>query len=284
MRAWGIVIAFVSATASCALIVDLDALHDGVASDGGGDVVGDGSGDGGGDVVSDVKRDVGTYIAEVQADYPSSWWRLGESNVILPATDENGDLAPGTYRDSGVTVGVTGALSKDGNTAARLDGVTGAVTFSPTLWGMSGLGTFTIELWVKPNAATTSSQTLLSHRISSEGWWLFLDPTLVPSLERIKSNSVIGSVKGSKALATNQWTYLVVTGDGSTLLLYIDGVLDASGPTQGSIVQTTPPYFSLGASSDLTQQFFAGDLDEVAIYGPDLSAARILVHYQAGTQ
>jgi hypothetical protein len=278
---WGIVMAFVSATAACSLVVDLDPLRS-ATNDGGGD----GGGDVVGDVVGDVRPDVkvGTYIAEVNTDFPSSWWRLGESNAILPAVDENGDLAPGSYRDSGVTVGVTGALSKDGNTAARLDGVSGAVTFSPSIWGMSGLGTFTIEMWVKPNAAGTTNQTLLSHRISTEGWSFFLTPTLVPTLERVKSNSVIGGVTGSKPLATGKYTYVVVTGDGSTILLYIDGALDASGPTQGSIVQTTPPYFTLGASSDLTQQFFAGDLDEVAIYGVDLSPDRILVHYLAGTQ
>ena len=282
MRVRGIVLAFVSTTAACALVVDLDSLHDGAGGDGG-DAGADVSNDAqSADAQSDVK--VGTYIAEVGADSPNSWWRLGESNTILPAVDENGDLAPGTYRDSGVTVGVPGALSKDGNTAARLDGVTGAVTFSPSIWGMSGLGTFTIELWVKPTAATPTSQTLLSHRTASDGWWLFLDATLVPSLERVKSNSVIGSVKGSKPLATGKYSYLVVTGDGSTLLLYINGALDASGPTQGSIVQTSPPHFTLGASSDLTQQFFGGDLDEVAIYGDDLTPARILVHYQAGTQ
>lgn len=279
MRIWGAMMAFVSTTAACSLVVDLDSLR-GPGSDGGAD----GNGDVANADVQNADVHVGTYIAEVNADFPNSWWRLGESNPILPAVDENGDLAPGTYRDSGVTVGVTGALSKDGNTAARLDGVTGAVMFSPSIWGMSGLGTFTIEMWVKPTTATTASQTLLSHRTASDGWWLFLDPSLVPSLERVKSNSVIGSVKGSKPLATGKYTYVVVTGDGSTLLLYIDGVLDASGPTQGSIVQTTPPWFTLGASSDLTQQFFAGDLDEVAIYGVDLTPARILVHYQAGTQ
>jgi hypothetical protein len=99
-----------------------------------------------------------------------------------------------------------------------------------------------------------------------------------------QSGTVIGGVTASKPLATGKYNYVVVTGDGSTVLLYIDGALDAAGPTQGSIVQTTPPYFTIGASSDLTQQFFAGDLDEVAIYGADLTPDRILVHYLAGTQ
>ncbi len=283
MMRWGIVTLGLGA---CSLMTDLDSLKgDAAVVDASNDALADASDGATGDAASDAKP-VGSYLAEVTADFPSSWWRLGENNVILPAYDENGDFAPGAYRDAGVTLGVKGALSKDGNTAAKLDGLTGAVIFSGSIYDEEGLGEFAAEMWVAPTSASASNQRLISHLTASnaDGWMLFLDGSLVPTFERIKSGTVVGNVVGTQALATGKFTHLVVTGDGAQLLLYVNGALAAAGATQGSITQTSAPNLVLGASSDLTNEYFAGTLDEVALYSHLLTAARVLAHYQAGTQ
>lgn len=289
MKRWGIVMVGFSA---CALMTNLDSLKGDAGSDGG---VGDGgvgdANDAGSD--GDAKLDavasdaaIGSYLAEITADSPSAWWRLGESNLIMPASDENGNIDPGAYRDSGVTLGAKGALSKDNNTAAQLDGVTGAVLFSGSIYDEEGLSGFTMEIWASPTSATGTNQRLISHLTASnaDGWMLFLDGTLVPHFDRIKSGTIVGSVDGSAAIATGKFTHIVVTSDGSELSLYVNGALAAAGATLGSITATSAPNLVLGASSDLSNEYFAGVLDEAAMYVQNLSAARVLAHYQAATQ
>ena len=76
-----------------------------------------------------VQTAEGAYVDVVDALNPTGYWRLGES-AGATATDRAGSNN-GTY-GSGTTLGVTGALSGDSDTAVDFDGNGGLITVGPT--------------------------------------------------------------------------------------------------------------------------------------------------------
>jgi hypothetical protein len=72
-----------------------------------------------------------------------------------------------------------------------------------------------------------------------------------------------------------QWHYVVVTNDGSTLRLYIDGVQVATKSTSGASPESsgTKPV-RVGANSRVTPpgNFFTVEVDEVRVWNDDLTA------------
>ena len=72
-----------------------------------------------------------------------------------------------------------------------------------------------------------------------------------------------------------QWHYVVVTNDGSTVKLYIDGTQVATKSTGGASPETsgTKPV-RVGANSRVTPpgNFFTGEVDEVRVWNDDLTA------------
>ncbi|HEY2368224.1 MAG TPA: LamG domain-containing protein [Polyangiaceae bacterium] len=272
-----------AALGGCALVVDLDGLQSGGSPDASTDAGDAGIAIDAGDASSDASIDVGTYRDEVNLDTPSSWWRLGETSALQIAKDEN-NFAPGQYSDAGVTFGVQGALANDGNTAITLDGNTGAVIMPGADYVLDGLPAFTIEIWVSPAAAIAATQRLVSHRTSSnaDGWVLYLD-SMLPTFQELASGTALANLTAGKALDAGKYTHVVVTGDGSTLTMYIDGQPSGNQVTQASVPTTVAPGLVLGSSSGVAQEFFKGKLDEAAIYIKCLSAQRVLAHYLAAT-
>jgi hypothetical protein len=76
----------------------------------------------------------------------------------------------------------------------------------------------------------------------------------------------------------NQWHYAVVTNDGSTLTLYIDGTAVTSKSVAGSSPENTGTKpVRVGANSRVTPpgNFFTGDADEIRIWNSALTASEV---------
>ena len=259
----------------CSLVVDLNGLESAGSPDATSDAAIDASDAG------DAAK-LGTYHDEVAKDSPSSWWRLGETSNLELAKDEN-NFAAGHYTDAGVKFGTQGALANDGNTAISLDGVAGAVVMPGADYILDGLPSFTIEIWARIASASTAIERLVSHRTSSnaDGWVLYLDASMVPTFQELTNGTPLATVTASSAILIGKYTHIVVTGDGSTLTMYIDGQPSGVQVTQASVPATVAPGLVLGSSSGVAQEFFKGDLDEAAIYIKCLTPARVLAHYLA---
>ncbi|HEV3319827.1 MAG TPA: LamG domain-containing protein, partial [Solirubrobacteraceae bacterium] len=75
--------------------------------------------------------------------------------------------------------------------------------------------------------------------------------------------------------------YVVGTYDGTTQRLYVNGSQVASAAlTGGASVTSNPLYLGSWGGSE---EFFAGTIDEAAVYGKALTATRVAEHYVAGT-
>jgi hypothetical protein len=93
-------------------------------------------------------------------------------------------------------------------------------------------------------------------------------------------------VLSSNAVPLNEWTHIAAVADGSTLKVYLNGVLDAEGEYYAGIYPGTNAAGIGGVVGGATPgnsiSRFAGRIDEPAIYGRALGAAEILAIYEAG--
>jgi len=83
-----------------------------------------------------------------------------------------------------------------------------------------------------------------------------------------------GGYRGDTLLNTGQWYHIAATWDGTTVRIYVDGVLDNAPPDShgGTIGTDTRPFYMGGRSgSDL----FDGTLDDVRVYSRALTAEEI---------
>jgi large repetitive protein len=222
------------------------------------------------------------YPTEVANDNPAGYWRLGESSGTN-AADQTG-ANPGTYQ-SGVVLGVPGALFGDGNTAARFDGSDDKVSMGDPANGSLDFGTgdFTAEAWVK--TTVNGEEAILSKRATTGGsYWQFTVTNDPGHDGEVRVNIVAGSsleVYGpAKRVDDGAWHHVVVVFDrDSGITIYVDGTsVFRPGTATGDVGNAGP--FLVAKSTGYN--YLKGDIDEVAVYRSALSAARVQAHLAAG--
>jgi hypothetical protein len=215
------------------------------------------------------------YASAVAADNPVSHWRLGEASGTT-AADVKG-VNNGTYRQ-GVLLGGVSLLSRDtGNTSIGVDGTNDWVQVpdSASLDLRSG---FSVEAWIRPDAIPSSggwaSVVTKAESYSIQFNGPRLEFTVMRGGNRFRLQAASGAVVAGR-------TYHVVgTYDGATQRLYLNGTQVASRAQTGLADAGTWP-LAIGSWTGFGE-FFRGRIDEAAVYGSVLSAARVSAHYTAG--
>lgn len=219
------------------------------------------------------------YALAVMQDAPSAYYRLGEASGTT-ANDASGNGHNGTL-NGGITLGTTGLIFNDSNTAMTFNGSTGYVSL-PTTGLSTGASAWSLEAWCKlasiPSAGTycmASWGTASSLQMAAIS--LFSNGTTAQFLCDLGGGN---HAAGPFTVATSTTYHVVATYDGANLRLYVDGSLLA-GPT-GFTPNIVLAYATIGSESN-SFDFFPGVIDEVAIYSTALSVARIQTHYNVGT-
>ena len=224
----------------------------------------------------------------VQADNPTSYWRLGEASGATAVDIVGGH--DGTYTGS-LIYGVAGALPGDPNTAIQFDGSSSYVAV-PYVAALNPQGPFSVEAWVQPNIIPDSGGTpcpISSAQMSGNrsGWqirerdlgWQFV---LYSHNSSSVANDGLANTSHGGIPSTNSWTHLVGTYDGTNTWLYVNGV-GYSSSVSGYVanyddgVNAAGP-FTIGARSSLNNNF-SGRVDEVVFYNHVLTANEVTAHY-----
>ena len=150
---------------------------------------------------------------------------------------------------------------------------------------------YSVEAWVKPLAQVSDpiNQEVIFGQ--SYGHCLLLARTgstgVLVAFQFGVSHFTFFEAAGTSEIPIGQFTHLAGTWDGTTLRLYINGVLNAQSTPGASPVDSGCP-FSIGgfyspAAGDCgyVGQFFNGLIDEVSYYQRSLSAAEIQAIYLA---
>ncbi len=216
------------------------------------------------------------YGAAVYADDPDLFWRLEETTGTT-ANDSGRSQNPGTFR-SGVTLGVDGVLS--GAKAAQFDG-SDDVVFSNAQF--SNPTEYSTEAWFK--TTTTSGGKIIGFGNAQQGQsgsydrhvYMLDDGRLVFGVWTGQTNTIETAARFNDG----DWHHVVATQSATGMRLYVDGELQGTNP-QGE-AQPYDGYWRVGGDSRWagSSDYFRGVIDEVAVYGYELTAARVSAHYQA---
>jgi hypothetical protein len=215
-----------------------------------------------------------SYRQNVLGDSPAGYWRLGETGGTT-AADELG-RNPGTYTN--VTLNQAGTLACDTNPSASFDGTSSYVRVGPSSsLDMTSAGT--VEFWAKRRTVSGTYQVLVGKpgngQSKFENYAVWLN-TGNRYQAYFGNGTTVVTVSTTPVTDTN-WHYVVATDDGSTVKIYLDGVLKASTTTTLALTPNNFP-LNLGRANG-GPYYFNGWLDEVAIYPTALSAAVVQGHY-----
>lgn len=217
------------------------------------------------------------YGAAVYQDDPDLFWRFEETTGTT-AADSGRSQNAGTYR-SGVTLGGAGAVA--GGKAAGFDG-SDDVVFSNTQF--SNPTVFSTEAWFK--TTTTSGGKIIGFGNAQQGEsgsydrhvYMLDNGRLVFGVWTGQQNNI----ETAASFNDGDWHHVVATQSGDGMRLYVDGELQGTNPQTQA--QPYDGYWRVGGDSRWagSSNYFRGTIDEVAVYGYELSASRVTAHYQAG--
>ena len=225
---------------------------------------------------------VAGYPGQVLTDAPLAYWRFDELTGTT-AADSSGHGNDATYT-GGITLGASGAIAGDGDTAATFDGLTGFVTAGDR-FAFAGQTPFSIEAWVSVQSRSTYAGVVSRNDAvggpPSEGYLLFVAPSDGPfGFQRLDGASVSTAVSVAGPGAS-EFTHVVATFDGLELAVYANGESQGSQTAAFSIAGAVA-HFVVGAEAGGSANYLAGTVDEVAVYDHALSADRVRAHYLAG--
>lgn len=206
----------------------------------------------------------------------------GATNTAYPQ-DSSGNGNHTTTIAGTPTYGVVGALETDPSSTAIQFGSTEYFT-APDHATLDFGDVFTLEAWVKLSTLAGAEMIVVGKGQEAGG-----SPPTGPVLS-IESNRVSLTYEDFTAVATSSitiadtttWHHCVVTKDGATSKVYLDGV-DVTNLVTNGTFQNTTVALAIGANIDVGVAYgmFQGYIDEVAVYGTALSAERVLAHYEA---
>ena len=203
----------------------------------------------------------------------AGYWRLGDGSGTSPCevTGRN----DGEYR-GGFTLGSTGALAGDPDTAASFNGSTGYVSV-PTSPSLSVGDTFSVEAWVRRSSLSNGGNQVIASK-QHGSWVLMFDSRNRLVLRRSNAGDVAAST--SVVADTTRWHHVVATKAGASVHLYIDGV-EVTGPVTNRTMVDSTRSFVIGQSSGTA--FFSGRIDEVAVYSRAITPSQVTDRYRAGS-
>ncbi|MDP3723084.1 MAG: LamG domain-containing protein [Candidatus Omnitrophota bacterium] len=210
-----------------------------------------------------------------------SYWKLDEGGgtSVRDAVSVNDGTAT-----NGPTWTTSGKLGK----ALSFDGTNDYVSLSPSSFP-SGATPRTVSVWLK--TATVADQLIFSYGTvaNTQEWQLFVGTGTGCGVEgggnalgtiTLGTSGAGNGVCGVQTVTDNVWHHVVGVYDGTTIKIYIDGVLKNSGPRTSNLGLS---YATIGGGyPNAPGYYFNGTIDEVSLWSKALSAAEITDLYNAG--
>jgi PKD repeat protein len=221
----------------------------------------------------------GAYSAAVLDSGAAHYWRFGETTGQASDFAGTSDLAVG----SGVTRGTAGAIAGDADTAATFDG--SGEGRASTQTAAPGPDVFSIEAWFR--TTSTSGGKIVGYGNESSGnssnydRHVYMDES--GRLYFGVWTGAMSTVQSQPGLNDGKWHYVVGSLSPAGLVLSVDGQ-QVDSRTDTTAGQPYDGYWRIGGDSSWAgANYFAGDIDDVAIYPAALSADTVSQHYALGT-
>ncbi len=225
-----------------------------------------------------------SYGKAVYDSGPDLYWRFRESSGTS-AADSSLNGQTGTYAGS-PTLGGASAVNDVADKSITLNGTTGNVASNNT--SLTSPQVYSEEAWIK--TTTTTGGQIMGFGSSKTGSSTTYDRqvymTNAGTLKfAVSPSNVDTSITSPAGQPYNdgKWHHVVATQGPGGMKLYVDGTAVASGSTVNSLSYNG--YWRVGGdnltgrSSKPTSTYFAGSVDEVAVYPKVLSASEVASHF-----
>ncbi|MEV3999541.1 LamG-like jellyroll fold domain-containing protein [Streptomyces halstedii] len=221
------------------------------------------------------------YPARVLSDGASQYWRYDEGTSTF-AADATGKLNNGFLRNAPAYRQTPAAVAGD-STAIGFDGT------SQYAYGNTALPAptrFSVETWIK-TTTTRGGKIIGFGNLTMQNSTRYDKHVYMANNGRLLFGVYSGgyrTVATTAAYNDGNWHHVVATQGTGGMALYVDGQLRASSGTY-TTNQDTPGYWRVGGDnlnswpSRPTSNFFAGQIDETAVYPTALTASQISAHY-----
>jgi hypothetical protein len=215
-----------------------------------------------------------TYRDAVVTAHPLAYWRFGDGDTMV--RDEIGG-APGSFT-GGCTVGATGAIAGDPDTAMALDGTCRILLGSG--FEFDGNAPYAIEVWLHTSLNTIYQQVFGRETRDTQdpidGYELVVAPVGV-QIERVIATA--NNKTPAVTFPTDRYIYVVAQYTGTTQQVWVDGAqVGQSIDTRMTLANTAPAL----AGASTMGNYFTGQLDELAVYDRALDATEIELHHMLG--
>jgi hypothetical protein len=195
---------------------------------------------------------------------PLNWWSFDEFcsgttvyDTLNMQSGANGSKANGAACAEGKIAG-----------GVAFDGADDVVTI-PDRWSLHFTNAFTISAWVYP---TKTSGQIAGKWYTKNSYQLALSGGKFTF--SIGRGSPASNVTVNATAAQNTWSHVTGVYDGSKISIYVNGVLQASTATSGSITDSTAA-LAIGNSPGTSNVGFKGTIDEVKVFNTALSATTV---------
>ncbi len=223
--------------------------------------------------------------ATVRADYQSTV--LGDNPLAFyalnPGTDGTStapDLTGNGNDGQAVNISAATGPSQYITNAANFNGAA-AIDLSqgnsPGLLNFTG--PITLEAWAQPSSSSEFADILAKGYDSSTSQEIVIRVNGPYGANYFGSSGTQGVTGGTQ---TTNWTYIVLSSDGTNTTLYENGIKVAQAADTGGSVAFNDDWMIGNGSSAGNGRLFNGNISEVAIYGHGLTAAQVLNHYFEG--
>ncbi|NYZ78590.1 LamG domain-containing protein [Candidatus Micrarchaeota archaeon] len=185
-------------------------------------------------------------------------WHFDEGGSNTTTNDSSGNGNTGTLH--GATWNFSGKYGK----ALQFDGSSSYVDCGSNSYLKFNLtNNFTVEAWVNP-ALDSNDRVIVGNAWNSPGYHLRITSANKARFILVKSGSDYNY--SETAVLSTGWHHIAGTWDGTTVTIYLDGVLDSTTGSSGTLDNMVSTYNLTIGNLQGQAKYFQGTIDEVAIY------------------
>lgn len=222
------------------------------------------------------------YAQAVNAKRPDLYWRLNEGSGSVAndssVSGQKGKISYVTYNAAGAIAGGDKAMTFNGASIMSSSVINTERT--------RGYQAYSSELWFK--TTTTRGGKLIGFGAAASGLSGQNDRHVVMLntgvLEFATYTGVNQKVTTTQKYNDGAWHHLVVTQGPDGMKVYVDGLVRAENPAF-TAAEDFQGYWRIGGDATwggTTSNYFAGTLDEVAVYPRTLTAVQVASNFVAG--